>query len=82
MSKPSVYRFDEVADRLDNLEEGGTFIKPFVNTKMGASMAGGVNFLNNVSVPWDLTCDELIFVIRVLFASWSMARTTCSIQGT
>ena len=61
MSKPSVYRFDEVADRLDNLEEGGTFIKPFVNTKMGASMAGGVNFLNNVSVPWDLTCDELIF---------------------
>ncbi|MDE0310609.1 MAG: cupin domain-containing protein [Acidiferrobacterales bacterium] len=61
MSKPSVYRFDEVADRLENLEEGGTFIKPFVNTKMGASMAGGVNFLNNVSVPWDLTCDELIF---------------------
>lgn len=61
MSKPSVYRFDEVADRLDNLEEGGTFIKPFVNTKMGASMAGGLNFLNNVSVPWDLTCDELIF---------------------
>ena len=61
MSKPSVYRFDEVADRLDNLEEGGTFIKPFVNTKMGASMAGGVNFLNNASVPWDLTCDELIF---------------------
>ncbi len=61
MSKPSVYRFDEVADRLENLEQGGTFIKPFVNTKMGASMAGGVNFLNNVSVPWDLTCDELIF---------------------
>ena len=61
MSKPSVYRFDEVADRLDNLEEGGTFIKPFVNTKMGASMTGGVNILNNVSVPRDLTCDELIF---------------------
>ena len=61
MAKPSVYRFEEVSDRLETLAEGGTFIKPFVNTKMGASMAGGVNFLNNVSVPWDLTCDELIF---------------------
>lgn len=61
MAKPSVYRFDEVSDRLDSLPEGGTFIKPFVNTKMGASMAGGLNFLNNVSVPWDLTCDELIY---------------------
>ncbi len=61
MAKPSVYRFEEISDRLETLEEGGTFIKPFVNTKMGASMAGGVNFLNRVSVPWDLTCDELIF---------------------
>ncbi len=61
MAKPSVYRFNDVADRLDNLEPGGTFIKPFVNTKMGASMAGGLNFLNNVSVPWHLTCDELVY---------------------
>ena len=61
MAKPSVYRFSDISDRLKNLEEGGTFIKPFVNTAMGASMAGGVNFLNNVSVPWDLTCDELVY---------------------
>ena len=61
MAKPSVFRFNDISDRLENLEEGGTFIKPFVNTKMGASMAGGVNFLNNVSVPWDLTCDELVY---------------------
>ena len=61
MTAPSVFRFSEVADRLENLEKGGTFIKPFVNTGNSNSMAGGVNFLNNVSVPWDLTCDELIY---------------------
>lgn len=61
MTKPSVFRFSEVAHRLEELEEGGTFIKPFVNTKISDSMAGGVNFLNKVSVPWDLTCDELIY---------------------
>ena len=61
MTAPSVFRFSDVADRLENLEKGGTFIKPFVNTKNSDSMAGGVNFLNDVSVPWDLTCDELIY---------------------
>lgn len=61
MTKPSVFRISEVTDRLENLEEGGTFIKPFVNTKNSNSMAGGVNFLNNASIPWDLTCDELIY---------------------
>ncbi|MDH3673434.1 MAG: cupin domain-containing protein [Gammaproteobacteria bacterium] len=61
MAKPSVFRFSEVAHRLENLEKGGTFIKPFVNTKISDSMAGGVNFLNDVSVPWNLTCDELIY---------------------
>ena len=24
-------------------------------------MAGGVNFLKKVSIPWDLTCDEIIY---------------------
>ena len=61
MTAPTVFRFADVADRLENLESGGTFIKPFVNTKVSESMAGGLNFLNNVSVPWDLTCDELIY---------------------
>ena len=61
MTAPTVFRFADVVDRLENLEPGGTFIKPFVNTKVSQSMAGGLNFLNNVSVPWDLTCDELIY---------------------
>ncbi|NKB60672.1 MAG: cupin domain-containing protein [Gammaproteobacteria bacterium] len=67
MNKPSVYRMSEISDRLENLEEGGTFIKPFINTRMGASMAGGINFLNNVSVPWDLTCDEIIYCFQGTF---------------
>lgn len=67
MTKPSVYRMSQISDRFDNLEKGGTFIKPFVNTRMGASMAGGINFLNDVSVPWDLTCDELIYCFQGVF---------------
>ena len=61
MTAPSVFRFSDVEHRLETLEKGGTFIKPFVNTKNSDSMAGGINFLNDVSVPWDLTCDELIY---------------------
>ncbi|MFT7532160.1 MAG: ethanolamine utilization protein EutQ, partial [Gammaproteobacteria bacterium] len=67
MTNASVYRMSEISDRFENLEEGGTFIKPFVNTKMGASMAGGVNFLNNASIPWDLTCDELVYCFQGTF---------------
>ncbi len=61
MTAPSVFRFSDVEHRLETLDKGGTFIKPFVNTKNSDSMAGGINFLNDVSVPWDLTCDELIY---------------------
>ena len=61
MTAPTVFRIAEIADRFENLEQGGTFIKPFVNTKNSDSMAGGINFLNQVSVPWDLTCDEVIY---------------------
>ena len=67
MAKPSVYKLSEIEHRRESLGESGTFIKPFVNTKMGASMAGGVNFLKNISVPWDLTCDELIFCHKGTF---------------
>ena len=67
MTAPSVFRINDIADRIENIEEGGTYIKPFVNTAMGASMAGGINVLNNISVPWDLTCDELIFCFQGVF---------------
>ncbi len=61
MSKPQVFRLSEIEDRLHDLPEGKTYIKPFVTVRNSESMAGGVNFLNKVSVPWELTCDELIF---------------------
>ncbi len=67
MTRPSVYRISEISDRFENLEKGGTYIKPFVNTAMGASMAAGINFLNDASVPWDLTCDELIYCFQGTF---------------
>ena len=61
MPKPIVFRFAEIKNRLDELPEGKTYIKPFVTVKNCESMAGGLNFLNKVSVPWNLTCDELIY---------------------
>jgi ethanolamine utilization protein EutQ len=30
-------------------------------------MCGGINALNKISVPWDLTCDELIYCLQGTF---------------
>ena len=67
MSKPIVFRLSEIKNRLDDLPEGKTYIKPFVTVRNCESMAGGLNFLNNVSVPWDLTCDEMIYCHEGVF---------------
>ncbi len=67
MTAPTVFRMSDIADRKENLDNNGTFIKPFINTKVSESMAGGVNFLNNVSIPWDLTCDEIIYCFEGTF---------------
>ena len=67
MSKPIVFRLSEIRNRLDELPEGKTYIKPFVTVRNCDSMAGGLNFLNNVSVPWDLTCDEMIYCHEGVF---------------
>ena len=57
--KPQLYKFSEIEHRLHTLEPGQTYIKPFVTSKVSDTMCGGLNFLNNISVPWDLTCDEI-----------------------
>ena len=61
MAKPIVFKRQDIQHRKESLQEGGTYIKPFVTVRNSDSMAGGVNFLNNVSIPWDLTCDEMIY---------------------
>ena len=61
MTKPLVFRGADIEHRKQSLGEGGTYIKPMVTVKNSESMAGGINFLNNVSVPFDIPCDELIY---------------------
>ena len=62
MAKPRGYGRADNQHRKDSLPEGGTYIKPMVTAKNSEStMAGGINFLNKVSVPFDIPCDELIF---------------------
>jgi hypothetical protein len=67
MTAPSVFRIADIQDRIDNLPENGTYIKPFVTTAISESMAGGINCLNKISVPWDLTCDEMIYCLQGTF---------------
>ena len=67
MSEPIVFRLSEIEHRLHELPEGKTYIKPFVTVRNCESMAGGLNFLNKVSVPWKLTCDELIYCLQGTF---------------
>jgi ethanolamine utilization protein EutQ len=61
MAKPIVFKFSEIKHCLTELPPGKSYIKPFVTVRNSESMAGGLNFLNNVSIPWDLTCDEIIY---------------------
>jgi ethanolamine utilization protein EutQ len=74
MSEPIVFRLSEIEHRLHELPEGKTYIKPFVTVRNCESMAGGLNFLNKVSVPWKLTCDELIYchqgTFRIFYAAY------------
>ena len=72
MSKtPQLYKFKDIENRLHTLEPGKSYIKPFVTSKVSNTMCGGLNFLNKVSVPWDLTCDEIIYCMEGTF------RLTC-----
>lgn len=67
MTKPIVFPLAEIEHRLDALPEGKTYIKPWATVRNCESMAGGLNFLNKVSVPWRLTCDELIYCHKGTF---------------
>ena len=67
MTAPSVFRIADIQDRIDNLPANGTFIKPFVTKEHSESMCGGINALHKISVPWDLTCDELIYCLQGTF---------------
>ncbi len=61
-NKPQLYKFSEIEHRLHTLEPGKSYIKPFVTSAVSDTMCGGLNFLNQVSVPWDLTCDGESYV--------------------
>ena len=68
---PKLYKFSDIENRLHTLEPGKSYIKPFVTSNVSDTMCGGLNFLNQVSVPWDLTCDEIIYCMEGEF------RLTC-----
>ena len=72
---PQLYKFSEIKHRLQTLEPGKSYIKPFVTSMVSDTMCGGLNFLNKVSVPWDLTCDEIIYCMEGTF------RLTCDGQS-
>ena len=62
MAKPSVYRRADIQHRKDSLPEGGTYIKQMVTAKNSeTTKACGINYLNKVSVQFDIPCDENIF---------------------
>lgn len=67
MPTPTLYKFDDIKPRLDRLPEGQSYIKAWISTHNSTSMAGGLNFLNKVSVPWHLTVDEIIYCLQGQF---------------
>ncbi|MCR9057362.1 MAG: cupin domain-containing protein [Rhodobacteraceae bacterium] len=65
--KPNLFKFADIENRLQTLQPGQTYIKPFVTSAVSDTMCGGLNFLNDVKVPWDLTCDEIIYCMEGTF---------------
>lgn len=61
MADPILFKYEVISNRKKSMAESDTYIKPHVNVRNSTSMAGGINLLRNISVPWDLTCDEIIF---------------------
>lgn len=61
MPDPILFNYEVVSDRKKRMGKSDTYIKPYVNVGNSTSMAAGMNVLRNISVPWDLTCDEVIF---------------------
>ena len=42
--KPKLYKFTDIEHRYQTLEPGGTYIKPFVTSKVSNTMCGGLKF--------------------------------------
>ena len=63
----TVFRYSAIEERKKTMEESDTHIKPFVNVRNSESMAAGVNVLRNISIPWNLTCDEVIYCFKGAF---------------
>ena len=72
-NKPQLMKWDLVEDRYNAIGEkdSDTYIKPMVTSAFSETMCGGINVLKNIVVPWDLTCDEIIYVLEGMF------RLTC-----
>ncbi|MEM7733780.1 MAG: cupin domain-containing protein [Pseudomonadota bacterium] len=70
---PQLIKWDVVEDRYNAMadKDSDTYIKPMVTSAMSQTMCGGINVLKNIVVPWDLTCDEIIYVLEGTF------RLTC-----
>ncbi len=64
---PQLFKFDLVQKRYDTMGDSDTYIKPMVTSEFSKSMCGGINVLNNIKVPWDLTCDEIIYCLEGIF---------------
>lgn len=66
---PRLMKWDLVEDRYNKIGEGDgeTYIKPMVTSAFSDTMCGGVNVLKNIKIPWDLTCDEIIYVLEGTF---------------
>ncbi|MEM9577856.1 MAG: ethanolamine utilization protein [Pseudomonadota bacterium] len=62
-------KWELVEDRYHQIGEkdSDTYIKPMVTSAFSHRMCGGINVLNNIKVPWDLTCDKIINVLEGTF---------------
>jgi ethanolamine utilization protein EutQ len=64
MSGPRVFRRDDMVLKEAVTPTGTTSIARVINSSISRHMGAGVEYLENVTIDWTVTYDEILFVIE------------------
>lgn len=64
MSKPQVFRRSEMALRDAVTPTGSTSIARVIDASISRHMGGGIEYLEDVTIDWTVTYDEILFIIE------------------
>ena len=64
MSKPQVFKRSDMVLKDALTPTGNTSIARVINSSISEHMGGGVEYLENVTIDWTVTYDEILFILE------------------